>query len=1044
MARWLKLGLFTLGVAGLALATLPWWLGAVLRPVLGHWGVTYEHYEPEGYAHFRLLGAKYANAAVEITAKQLHAATPAVWLAQRLRGVDPVITAEGWLIQRVANEGLASPRAADRGDAVPSTNQSRVNGMPDLQAVLRRIRPHLSYWLPRVQLSAGEVRGVGFDGTIAEANWRNSILTGDDALIGQHRLAFVLTPTADGSFNLAAHTAENDGRLRLVWSGTELKGEAVLWDQPLQLSARFPAQGWLPAEASAVAANWRLPAARVKLAAPYAELQGDARLIWRDGTFDLSLNAKAAPAADDKSKAPPFEASATAHGNLHELTLTALHVDAPFATATLTAPVTFSLDRPLAAESARLIVQADLAKLPWLEARGKVQGTVTVSGDTVAARQSFELKFSDVAMRDFVIKEAQAGGILAWPQMELTELKVQLDETSSVEAHGTVDWQKRELREVALKAKLGPGWFARWLPAGASWSTAEVTATAEGPLSAPRHQGSLKLTAVQWPPLHPLALEASWQGVGPTLEISTRAATEKSSLELTGTLDPHGLQLTKLQFTAADQPGWQLTAPAQLAWSPAWEISDLTLAAGIERRDPASGPVGEKRAEVNPSGARVSPRAAASIRLKAKGGPDGFIELAATNFHSAWLQDWITFTGPGWQVESLQATGRIADRALIFDATLAAQIEMSPQPAQVKVVAHGDARGIELKDFKVVEAERVLTQATGRLPLVWHLEPTPHLSFDESAPLELSASTEPDSPLWAIVSAATGLELTKPTAKISLKGSLRQPVGELEVNVVKLGRNKEIGHSLPSQNTTTERWNPASGQVGPVPLGENPSGGRVPPNEDATLPLGTAPDRFNYFLPEFDDLVLALQFGRDAVKVIRFLRQARRAGREASGQVPMDDARWRQLWRAPAAFDWSKAGARVEITECRSRPFARQYPNFPVAQGRLSAQVELTPGRKFSGELHLPTPSPGRSRLRRAAGHQGRSRARGPADHRANNDRHARRRTRHAGRQRHRWCPAPRRASRSGSRARIFRWCATPGCSCAATSTCGPTPTRPA
>jgi translocation and assembly module TamB len=290
---------------------------------------------------------------------------------------------------------------------------------------------------------------------------------------------------------------------------------------------------------------------------------------------------------------------------------------------------------------------------------------------------------------------------------------------------------------------------------------------------------------------------------------------------------------------------------------------------------------------------------------------------------------------------------------LVFETELSAQIEMSPSPAQVKLVASGDAEGVQLKEFKVVEAERVLTQATGRLPLVWHLEPTPHLSFDESAPLELSASTEPDSPLWAIVSAATGLELTKPTAKISLKGSLRQPVGELEVNVVKLGRNKEIGHSLPSQNTTTERWNPASGQVGPVPLGENPSGGRVPPNEDATLPLGTAPDRFNYFLPEFDDLVLALQFGRDAVKVATFSAKLDGQAVQASGQIPMDDGRWRQLWRAPAAFDWGKAGARVEISNADLAPFARQWPNFPVAQGRLSAQVALTPGRKFSGELHL-------------------------------------------------------------------------------------------
>ena len=86
MARWLKIFLFVLGAAGFALATLPWWLGAVLGPILKHWGVTYERYEQQGYTHFQLLGMHYANAKVELTAKQVQAATPVVWLAQRMRG----------------------------------------------------------------------------------------------------------------------------------------------------------------------------------------------------------------------------------------------------------------------------------------------------------------------------------------------------------------------------------------------------------------------------------------------------------------------------------------------------------------------------------------------------------------------------------------------------------------------------------------------------------------------------------------------------------------------------------------------------------------------------------------------------------------------------------------------------------------------------------------------------------------------------------------------------------------------------------------------
>ena len=942
MARWLRIFLFALGVAGLALAALPLWLGVALRPVLHARGVAFERYERVGYAQFRLHGVRYENPAVMLTAKQMQSATPAVWLAQRLRGGEPEIAVEDWRVQRVvgatATAGAGLRRDSDestRRKAAPPASQtetnpaimapSPINGLPDLRVLLQRIGPRASYWLPRVRLAAGEIRGFGPDLAIARASWQNFALTVEGLRVAGRQLGFVLAPAADGSVALTAHTTENDARLHLVWSGDEVKGEAGMWDQVLHLSARFPAQGWLPVEASAVAENWRLPAARLQLGTPYAQVTGDARLIWHDNKFDLSVDAKAAPAADDKSKAPPFAASASAHGNLRELTLTALHVDAPFATATLTAPVTFSLDHPLSAEPAQLTVEADLAKLPWLEARGKAQGTITVSGDTAAARQTFALRLSDIALRDFTIREAEASGVLEWPRLELTRLTVQLDESNQVDAHGAVNWQTRELSGVNVQAKLDPSWFARWLPPGAGWTTAEITATAEGPLAAPRHQGSLTLTTAQWPPLHPLAVDSTWQGVGTKLEISARAATKKSALEIAGTLEPTGLLLNKLHVTAADQIGWQLAAPARIAWSHVWEIDGLTLEA-------AENPTGlSVEGLVKPEG-RGPPQGTASIRLNGKGGPDGKIELAATNFAAAQLADWITLTGPTWQIHSLKTTGHVAGGALEFDTTLAAQIEMSPQPAQVKLVAHGDTHGIEIKEFKVLESDRVLTQATGRLPLVWLMEPTPHLVIDEAAPLELSASTEPDSPLWATLSAYTGLQLTKPTAKISLKGTLRQPVGELKIAVARLTWARQ------TYDEAAEQSGPRSGDV-PVAVGPSTATGTSPLDKDS--------------VPELADLVLALNFSRDKITLSVFSAKLDGQAVQASGQLPMDDASWEKLWRTPAAFDWSKLEGRAEIADADLAPLARRWPNFALVQGRLSAHVELTATGRVAGELHL-------------------------------------------------------------------------------------------
>lgn len=859
MSRWLKILLAVLVAIGALIAALPWWLGGVLRPVLRAQGVTYQEYERVGYARFRLHQVAYTGAGFNAGAEQVEAVTPVLWLIHRARGAAPAITAEKWRVMR-------------SGAAPEPTAPSRIQGLPDLRAETERIAPQVLGWLPRLRLTSGEVRGFGPDITIADVAWQDAALTVDGLDVAGRRLDFVLAPSADGSVTLTAHTAENDARLRLVLTGADLKGEAVLWDQTLQLEARFPAQGWLPAEASAVTGDWRLPAARVKLGAPYEQVHGSARLLWRDGAYDLTLNARAEPATDNK-KAPPFNARADAHGTLRELTVTALDLDTPFATARLTAPVAFSFDRPLAAESARLTVQVDLSKFPWLEARGKVEGTVTVNGGTPAARQEFSLKSSDLSVRDFSVQAAQVRGTLAWPQMELSELSVQLDDTSSLEARGRVNWQTRELDGVSLDAKLTAAWFARWLPADAGWAEGEFTATAEGPLDAPRHAGSVKLTGVRLPPLHPLDLAATWQGAGCTPEITALVTADDSTLSLTGALEPQGLHLTQMKFAPDGVAGLDLTTPVRITWSPVWQVDALALA----------GP-------------------ASQLTLKGRTGPEGNFAMTATGIPSTWLQDWTTLTGPAWHVASWQADGRIENSALVFKAALTARIDMSPQPAEVSLVAQGDARGVELKELKVVSAGRVLTQATGRLPLAWLMTPTPHLLLDETAPLELSASTEPDSPLWATLAASTGLELVDARAKADLRGTLRRPAGELQLAVAR---------------------------------------------------LALAPGRAGFSLPECTELDLAVQFGREQVTLTAFTTKLDGQTVQAGGKIPMDDAGWQQVWRAPKDFDWSEAEARVDIPDADLAPFARHLPSFVASRGRLRAHVQLARGGKFSGALRL-------------------------------------------------------------------------------------------
>jgi translocation and assembly module TamB len=457
--------------------------------------------------------------------------------------------------------------------------------------------------------------------------------------------------------------------------------------------------------------------------------------------------------------------------------------------------------------------------------------------------------------------------------LELTEFTAQLDETSTVSAKGGINWDTRELNGVSVRAKLAAAWFARWLPKGTTWQSAEFSATAEGPLAAPRHTGTVKVVALALAPLNATDLDATWRARQQTVEFSAQTRTGGSTLALAGTLDPGALQLDQLQVSPGGQPAWQLAKPVRVMRVPTWAVDSLQL----------TGP-------------------ASQLAFSGRGGRDGVLDLNASGFDSTWLQDWITLAGPAWQLHALQAKGNYENGALVFSATATAQIAMNPRPAEVKLVATGDGAGIRLKELTVTESGRILTQASGRLPLAWILDPEPHLRLDETAPLELSASTEPESPLWATLGAVTGLHLEQPAAKIELSGTAQKPAGDVTVRAARLGADS---------------------------------------------------DRFKYVLPELTDLALAAHFERTAVTLSNFSGNVDGQAVKASGHVPIDDAGWRQLWKQPSAFDWSKATARVDIPHADLAPLARRFPKFVAAQGVLRAIVELQPGAKFSGELHL-------------------------------------------------------------------------------------------
>lgn len=747
MSSRLKIPVALLACALAALAALPWWLGLALRPVARAAGADFARYERDGYARFRLHGVTYRRDGLAITADRLESDSPLVWLGRRLRGSDPMLIADGWRV-------TGSPRAATSGP-------SAVTGPADLQALLGRVLPRVLFWVPRAVLTGGAVHGYGPDLVLAHADWDRSGLRATGLDVAGHVLDATLA-FSDRELRLQAREPAQAATFELTARESILTGSLRWHGQEARFEAEFAERGWAPRTASVVAENWTLPAATVRLAPAYTTVESAANVTWRDGQWRLDIHAQAMPGATPE--APPFTLRAQAHGDLHGFTVETLHVDAPFAQARLSAPVTLDFTGPLPEQNARLNVEADLARLPWVSARGRVTGTVDASGSADGAQLAYALAFTNAAFGEWILPKADARGRLQWPHLVVDSLRADLGSGNGFDGSGRLDLAARVWEGVALHATATPDHYARWLPAGLTWETATLHATLEGPFAQPQHGGRASVTGFSYGPLQPLSADAEWRGTGATLaDLSTQLRAGNSTLQLAGALDTAGAEIRELRLITTDRPTWALTAPARATWSPAWQVDALHLSGDDGR-----------------------------LHLRFATAPHVAFAVEADGIGSARLTDWVRLPGPAWHLEALRSEGRVQNGHLALDATLTASVALAPAQARLRLAMSADDAGLRIDELTVVEGQRELTRITGRLPFTARLDPAWHWQLDENAPLEFTASVDADSPLWALLAARAGIELNQPAADLALRGSLARPDGHLRLRAETI---RNTGHA---------------------------------------------------------------------------------------------------------------------------------------------------------------------------------------------------------------------------------------------------------
>lgn len=746
----------------LLVATIPLWLGVALRWTPEKWGVRYARYERIGYGRFALHDVDYRRGTVHVTATRVESDSPLVWLVHRWRSQPRETVAGRWTV-------TVDPSPATANSA---GQPKRESGWVPLRATLRRVADLLDRWLPQARVGEGTVQWPGGGLQLAGATWTKRTLTVQHlALRGVVADGTAEFPAAKDEVNIALHTTDGAGSVALRNPTNAVDGELTWWDQHATLAGKFGERGWLPAEARLDAGTLNIPGARLKLGDHYATVRGRARVDWDHENFRADITAKGEPVQG--KPAPPLEAKLLGHGDLQAFTAEALDVALPGITAHLSAPVTVDRKGNFRESGAAFVVQADLAKQPWFSAAGVVEGEARLGGGVAQSPAvEFKLRARDLSAQGVEIASAETNGRFAWPQVDLAAFTLVGRAGEKLTGRGGWDFRAKAAREVGVEGELRRATLARWLPAQPQFESVALKAQVNGPWPTAQHSGELHAMGVEFSGVKPLAVAASWRGVGMKVEkLDVSASAGTTRLTLAGALDTEALQIAGLEVEQGGESRLKLVQPAVLRWRPVLTLESLRL----------------KGAE-------------AALDADLTWSETGRLAVALHDVPSAWFTDLVTLPGPAWRATWVGLTGRWDRGPMNFSAVVGVAIELGEgRRAIVNLSGRGSADGVRLEALRAAEGDESIVNATGTLPIVFTPHGTKFVTIDERAPLRIDADTAPNASFWQQLSALSGLELKEPHVAVHLKGTWQKPEGDVRLSVAHIAADpKRFKRALPA------------------------------------------------------------------------------------------------------------------------------------------------------------------------------------------------------------------------------------------------------
>jgi len=857
---------------------LPVWFPWILRPAAKKFGATHSQFQREGYARFRLNRFSFTNSAGRFEAQQVRALVPTVWVWRRFFGPksESFLEINSW-------KYTALERQSAQRDSASSNFQNAMS-----HAATVRL------WLPMAKATNGVVFARNWSVEIPEANWSDGKLSARANLPKAKSWLIIASAEASG-LNLKLDSDALDIRATATIAAADetLNLEsAVHWlTNRIDLRAEFPGDGPLPRTASARAESFSIPARLLKLG-QYKDLVGSLRADWTTNQFTVDLTAKAFP---QTTNLPAIDVEVRASGDTNSARIDSAKISAPWLRAELPRQTEILFKPPFLRRPTALNVVADLSQQPWFRARGKLRGEAIFHPSTNTSPQfSFALSGTDVAVRNMMTKTIQLNGTFAWPQLELTQSKIEMGDGSDIDLIGKLDLDSKAIRDGRLNFS---GSFGKqFLPRGVSFESATLAARFGGPISALTNSANLTVQNLSLPHAKPLHLEATWNGRGLNFERAQIIATAgASSLQLRGSAELGGMnrfRVTALELSQSNRAELQLQQPFEMTFGVLPSVGPGRLKPGLQTEWSAA------TEQVSLSG----PNRQLSVEANVNWPEEGTFHVAAQGLDTSLVRDFFGLADSEARLDGFAFSGGWTNGPISFRLESKAELKTKEQLSfSADVDVSGGPDGIAIKQLSVSSVTQAVCRVEGSLPMTLKPAATNGLvTINPDVQFSLKLFTEPDSVLWEKLATAAGFSLQKPNLSADLAGTWSRPEGRVMIQADRIQYSR------------------------------------------ADRPL-----------PAIERVNIMAEMDRDTARVSRCDLSVEGQPIRITAQIPLGQSYWASLKRETLLPDWRTATAQLKIENAKLAAFAAFVPQVLGPQGTASADISLEAGGNFRGEVSV-------------------------------------------------------------------------------------------